>query len=202
MTKAEYLSQIRERINGISTEDVEKNIEYYSEMIDDRIEEGMTEEEAVSQMDSPRKAADMILAETPITKLVEDKINSKKQFRTWEIVLIALGAPLWLALLIAAISVILALVISVFAILISFYAVGFAIGVTAIAGIAGAVMFAVTLNMKAAMFMLGSGLICAGLLILFIMIVKPATVGVVRLCAWFGKIIKRMFAGRNKTDRE
>lgn len=202
MTKAEYLSQIREKINGISTEDVEKNIEYYSEMIDDRIEEGMTEEEAVSQMDSPRKVADMILAETPITKLVEDKINSKKQFRAWEIVLIVLGAPIWLSLLIAVISVFFALAISVFAVLISFYAVGFAVGVAAIVGMIGAIMFAVSLNMNAALFMLGTGLICAGLLVLFVMAVKPVSVGIVRLCAWFGKVVKRMFVGKGKAERE
>ena len=46
MNKQEYLSAIRVRIPKMPTEDMERFIAYYSEMIDDRMEDGMTEEEA------------------------------------------------------------------------------------------------------------------------------------------------------------
>ena len=45
------------------TEDMERFIAYYSEMIDDRMEDGMTEEEAVAMMDTPDDAVDQILEE-------------------------------------------------------------------------------------------------------------------------------------------
>ena len=45
MNKQEYLSAIRVRIPKMPTEDMERFIAYYSEMIDDRMEDGMTEEE-------------------------------------------------------------------------------------------------------------------------------------------------------------
>ena len=49
MNKQEYLSAIRVRIPKMPTEDMERFIAYYSEMIDDRMEDGMTEEEAVAR---------------------------------------------------------------------------------------------------------------------------------------------------------
>ena len=52
MNKQEYLSAIRVRIPKMPTEDMERFIAYYSEMIDDRMEDGMTEEEAVAMMES------------------------------------------------------------------------------------------------------------------------------------------------------
>ena len=56
MNKQEYLSAIRVRIPKMPTEDMERFIAYYSEMIDDRMEDGMTEEEAVATMDTPDEA--------------------------------------------------------------------------------------------------------------------------------------------------
>ena len=41
MNKQEYLSAIRARIPKMPTEDMERFIAYYSEMIDDRMEDGM-----------------------------------------------------------------------------------------------------------------------------------------------------------------
>ena len=195
MTKADYLSQIRDRIKGIPADEVEKHIEYYSEMIDDRIEEGIPEEEAVAGMDTPKAVADMILQETPLSKLVEDKINSKRQFNTFELILIVLGSPVWLSLLIAAFSLVLALFITVFALVISYYAVGLAVGASGIVGIIGTVLFIVVLNVKASVFMLGVSLVCIGLLILFFMSVKPVTVAIVRFWAWICQLVKRVFAG-------
>ena len=65
MNKQEYLSAIRVRIPKMPTEDMERFIAYYSEMIDDRMEDGMTEEEAVAMMDTPDDAVDQILEEKP-----------------------------------------------------------------------------------------------------------------------------------------
>ena len=50
MKKAEFLALLRERLADFSNEDAEKSAAFYSEMIDDRMEEGMTEEEAVAAL--------------------------------------------------------------------------------------------------------------------------------------------------------
>ena len=69
MTKSEFLSALENRLSGLPKDDVQKSIDYYSEIIDDRMEEGLTEEEAVRgegnprlyQSDSFQKAATYIL---------------------------------------------------------------------------------------------------------------------------------------------
>ena len=102
MNKQEYLSAIRARIPKMPTEDMNRFIAYYSEMIDDRMEDGMTEEEAVASMDAPDEAVDQILADTPLAKIVKHKIKPTHHLHVWEIVLIVLGSPVWVPLLLTA----------------------------------------------------------------------------------------------------
>ena len=44
MKKAEFLAQLRNRLGQLPPQDVEKTLEYYSEMIDDYIESGYSHE--------------------------------------------------------------------------------------------------------------------------------------------------------------
>ena len=48
MTKQEFLGKIQNGIKGVPKKDIDKHLQYYSEMIDDRIEDGMDEADAVS----------------------------------------------------------------------------------------------------------------------------------------------------------
>lgn len=48
MTKSEFLHRLREGLSGLPQSDVDERLMFYSEMIEDRIEEGMSEEEAVA----------------------------------------------------------------------------------------------------------------------------------------------------------
>ena len=47
MTKAEFIEQLSTTLKGLSDEDIKKSLDYYEEMIDDRMEDGKSEEEAV-----------------------------------------------------------------------------------------------------------------------------------------------------------
>ena len=46
MLKNEFMEQLRSRLVGLPSQEVEERLGFYSEMIDDRIEDGLTEEEA------------------------------------------------------------------------------------------------------------------------------------------------------------
>ena len=48
MTKNEFTVRLKKLLGGLPQEDIEKSIDFYSEMIDDGIEDGMSEEEAVA----------------------------------------------------------------------------------------------------------------------------------------------------------
>ena len=57
MCKQEFLSQLRARLGGLPHRDVEERLNFYGEMIDDRMEEGRSEDEAVSDIGSVEEIA-------------------------------------------------------------------------------------------------------------------------------------------------
>ena len=108
MSKQEFLDQLRKGLSGLPQEDIEERLTFYSEMIDDQMEEGIMEEDAVSRIGSVDTIISQIKADIPLAKLVREKITPKKHLKAWEIVLLVLGSPIWLSLLIAALAIILA----------------------------------------------------------------------------------------------
>ena len=79
MTKLEFLEELKKELCGLPSEDVQKSLEFYSELIDDKIEDGLSEEDAVSQIGNIEEIAKQILSDIPITKLVKQKIKPKPQ---------------------------------------------------------------------------------------------------------------------------
>ena len=57
MTKQEFLDRLRRSLAGLPLEDAEERLAFYDEMIDDRMEEGLAEEEAVSSFGTPEEIA-------------------------------------------------------------------------------------------------------------------------------------------------
>ncbi len=198
MTKLEFLSALRERLSGLPSEDIEKSVEYYSEMIDDRVEDGVAEEDAVEAIGSVDEAVSNILADTPLPKLVREKVKPKRSLRAWEIVLLILGSPLWLSLLLAAIIVVFSVYIVIWSVVIVLYAVVLTFGVGAIAGMTGMISFAVRGNVAQGILFLGAGLLCAGLTILSFYLSNFAAKGVALLGKNFCIGIKRSFIGKEE----
>ena len=193
MNKQEYLEAIRSRISAMPADDVNRFMDYYSEMIDDRVEDGLSEEEAVADMGSPEAAVEQILEEMPLTKLVKEKIKPKHQLKAWEVILIVLGSPVWIPLLITAAVLLLTLWIVAFALLISFYAVVLSFVVAGIGGLICAIPLFIANSPYTAVLMLGAALIGIGIAILFVVSVKPVTVGIFKVCKASVNGIKRMF---------
>lgn len=193
MNKQEYLEAIRSRISAMPADDVNRFMDYYSEMIDDRVEDGLSEEEAVADIGSPEAAVEQILEEMPLTKLVKEKIKPKHELKAWEVILIVLGSPVWIPLLITAAVLLLTLWIVAFALLISFYAVVLSFVVAGIGGLICAIPLFIANSPYTAVLMLGAALIGIGIAILFVVSVKPVTVGIFKVCKASVNGIKRMF---------
>ena len=174
-------------------DDVNRFMDYYSEMIDDRVEDGLSEEEAVADMGSPDAAVEQILEDMPLTKLVKEKIKPKHELKAWEVVLIVLGSPVWIPLLITAAVLLLTLWIVAFALLISFYAVVLSFVAAGIGGLICTIPLFIANRPYTAVLMLGAALIGIGIAILFVVSVKPVTVGIFRVCKASVNGIKRMF---------
>ena len=63
MTRREFLNELYRRLGKMSREEAEQYLTYYAEMLADRMEEGMTEEEAVASMEDVETIAARIRQE-------------------------------------------------------------------------------------------------------------------------------------------
>ena len=193
MNKQEFLTQLRKGLSGLPQNDIDERIVFYSEMIDDRIEEGLSEEEAVAQVGSVDEIVAQIIAETPFTKIAKERIKPKRQLKTWEIVLLALGSPIWFSLAIAAISVVFSLYVSLWSVVISFWAVFVSLAACSVGGLVASVVLAIFGKGLAGVAMFSAGLICGGLSIFTFFGCKAATKGVIILTEKIAVGIKNCF---------
>lgn len=198
MGKQEFLVQLRKGLSGLPHADIEERLTFYSEMIDDRMEEGLPEAEAVAAAGSVEQIIAQTLADNSLAKIAKDTAKPKKRLKAWEIVLLVLGSPVWLSLLIAAFAVILALYVSLWAILISLWAVFGSLAGCAFGIIAAGIVFVCNSETVAGIAMVGAGLVCAGLAIFMFFGCKAATRGIFVLTKKFTIWVKRRFTGKEK----
>lgn len=159
MRKYEFLAELERLLSSVP--DADRWLGYYSEMIDDRMEDGLSEESAVAAVGTPREIAASIGAE-PVT---EEKTAPTHRLSPLAIVLLVLGAPIWLSLLISAASVVLSLYVVAWAVIIVLWAAEL---VLAVGGIAGVLLCGSSLayhNIGGGIAFLGAGLLLAGLAI-------------------------------------
>ena len=166
MTKKEFEAALRGRLSGLPEDELKKSLEYYAEMIDERTECGMAEEEAVAELGPVETIASDILTATPLPKLLKKKVTPKRSLRGWEIALLILGSPLWLSLLLAAAAVILCIYVCLWTVAVSVYASAVAVGACAPAALVLAGMMLVRGKAAQGIFFAGAGLACAGLAVL------------------------------------
>lgn len=198
MLKQEFLNALREGLKGLPEKDIDERITFYGEMIDDRIEEGRTEEEAVKEIGPVDEVVQQIVAETPLTKIVKEKIKPKRRMRAWEIVLLILGFPLWFPLLVATGAVVLALYVTLWSLVIALWAVEVSFIVAAVALFVGAIVLFISGHGLAGLFVLGASLILAALAIFLFFGCVGASKGAVLLAKKIVIGIKNLFVGKER----
>ncbi|MBQ8403715.1 MAG: DUF1700 domain-containing protein [Clostridia bacterium] len=199
MTKKEFLAAIEQRLCGLSPSDIEKSLEYYKEMVDDYIENGKTEEEAVAAMGSVDEIVSQILMEMPLPKIVKAKAKSTRGLRAWEIVLLVLGSPIWASLLLAAVIVVFAVYIVIWSAVVVLYAVDFSLAAVSLAGIFISAICAFSGGGVQVLFYVGLALFCAGAAILCFFAFNKITVGIVKASAAVLRGIKHIFIRKAET---
>lgn len=132
-------------------------------MIDDRIEEGLSECEAVSQIGSIDDIVAQIRSEGAAPVRYTERAFFNKKLSGWEIAVIIIGFPVWLPLLLAFGAIILsvyavfwALIVTMWAVEIPFFAIGL-ISKYLFVGCKRATLFALTATKKSALFLRGKG---------------------------------------------
>ena len=193
MNKQEFLADLRNALSGLPQDDIEESVAFYGEMIDDRMEEGISEEEAVAGVGNINEIKTQIVADIPLPKLVKEKVKPKRALRIWEIVLIVLGFPVWFPLLAAAGVIVLSLYIVVWALIISLWAIEISLWACVLCGIAAAIVYFVKGNMLPALMMLGTVFFLAGLSIFMFFGCVEASKGILKLTKKAGVAFKSMF---------
>lgn len=94
MNKKEYLKRLEKALRHVSTEERARTLSYYSEVIDDRIEEGIPEQQVIAELEPPEAVASGLRQEGVI------HTPAKKSPNTGLIVGVTVGALLLLALII------------------------------------------------------------------------------------------------------
>ena len=198
MNKQEFLAELRKELQGLPQSDIEERISFYNEMIDDRMEDGLSEEEAVSEIGTVNEVVSQIITETSLSKLVKEKVRPKRSLQVWEIVLLVLGSPLWLSLLMAAFSVIIAVYTVVWSVVVSMWALELTLAAGVLGGILSAVILTFRVNGIAGIAMLGAAIVFAGLSVFFFFGCKETTKGILFLTKKMFLGIKSLFIRKEK----
>lgn len=193
MRKQEFLDALRSGLSGLPQGDIDERLSFYSEMIDDRMEEGLSEEDAVAGVGSVDEIVAQTISDTPLTKLVKEKVKPNRTLKTWEIVLLIVGAPLWFPLLIAALSVCFAFYVTVWSFIIAFWAIELAFIAGALGCIAAAVIFTLQGYPLSGLAALGAGLLLAGVSVFAFFGFLAATKGILTLTKKVALSVKSLF---------
>ena len=185
MNKTEFLDELRACLAGLPGEDIARSLDYYTEAIADRVEDGMTEEEATAELGAPNEIAERILSEIPLTRLVKNKLKPRRKMSSRTVILLIIGSPIWASLAIAALAVL----FTVFAVL---WAVGTAVLYSstlalAVGGLGGGICYLISYamvgNIAGGIALLGAGILCAGLSILLLLVSNRY----LRFLLWFSR---------------
>ena len=173
MRKFEFLEELKHRLSKLSDCEIEKTASFYAECIDDRIEEGMTEEEAVCALGSIDSIVKEILMDTPLPSLVQNKIkkshNNSKNRTLWMALAIC-GFPFWFIIGLFLLIMILTVYILIWSVVIVLFATVFSFAIVGIGGLVSGIVTCFTKGPAIGFSIIGFSIICIGL---FLLLIKP-----------------------------
>ena len=193
MDKYDFLLALAERLEGLPEADKQASLDYYSEILDDLIESGMTETDAVASLGSVDAIAQEILMDIPLPKLVKAKMKGKKPLAGLELTLLIVGFPIWFPLLVAGFAVIFAVCVSLWAVVISLYAADLSLALGGLSGLLAAILLLVGGEPLSALLFMGAALVLAGLSILLFLGCNATAKGMWKLCRLTLRGIKACF---------
>lgn len=201
MKRLEFINELGDALSVLPPEEVRPILDYYMEIIADRMEDGLTEEAAIASLGPIDQLAEKLLAEHesesadlsepapfPEPSPAEDA-PSPRRFPGWALALAIVLSPLWLALF----FVLLGVEITVW---VTLGALAVAAGAMILCGIPGAVIALIAafnpLSLYGRIFISGMCLLCAGLGFLLL----PFTVWLIRLFARLHRWCFRKLTGK------
>lgn len=193
MTKNEFIREIKIKTKNLTKAERKEIISYYNEMISERIEDGMSECDAIEAIGS---VDELMSSYAPAKPVAEPR---SPRLRAWHIVLIVIGSPLWICLLAAMLCVLLAFYIVIWAVVIAFYAVFAALAAAAAACFFAGFVVSIFTGSPALFFAyIGISCVLSGLGILWLMLSNIVAKGIAKLTGRSAKGMFRFFFKRRK----
>lgn len=196
MNKLKFILELQRKLSFLSADDIEKSVEYYSEIIDDYIEDGLSENEAVAALGDIDTIVSNILAETPISHIIKKRIKPQRKLGTLEIILLILGSPIWISLGLAFLAVAISIYVSLWSVIISLWAVDLSLAACLLGGIAACAILLTLGHTASALYILGAALLCGGVAIFMFFGCKAATKGILLLTKKITLSFKNLFIKR------
>lgn len=196
MNKQEFLAELRKGLSGLPQEDIEECLTFYCEMLDDRIEEGLTEEEAVAAVGDIGEIIGQTVSEIPFVKIAKERIRPKRRLTAGEKVLLALGSPIWLSLGLAAAAVVFSIYIALWAVGVALWAVFGSFVIGAVGSVPMCIFFLSGGETAPGLAILSAGMILAGLSVMIFFGCKGTTKGILILTKKITVWIKKHFIKR------
>ena len=192
MNKAEFLQALAARLNGLTAQERERALNFCAEGIDDRVEDGMEENDAVAALGDVETVARELLADRPLRAVVRERV--RREGSAGRIALLICASPLLLTLFAVGLSAYAALwaaMVSVYAAVASLLIAG---AVCALGGVA--LMF--LQGAAPGLCVCGAGLVSFALGLLLIAPMKAAGKGLWKLTKAFGRGCKRLIVGKRR----
>ena len=190
MKKKEFLDALSRRLSGLPRREREERVNFYREMIDDRIEEGIPEEEAVAGVGTVDGIVSQIMADRPA--VVSDPPKKSGGGRVGLILLLLLGFPVWFPIVLSLFITVVSLVFSLF---VTLWAIEISLMAGAVGGVGSFFVLLATGQAATAAFTLGGALVCGGLSIFLLFGAIAATRalwrGIGAICRWIAGLFKR-----------
>lgn len=193
MKKQEFIDRLRLELSGLPKVEVEERLSFYMEMIDDKIEDGLTEEVAVSEIGDVNNVAKQILSEIPFSKIVKERIKQNRKLTGLEITLLIVGFPIWFTLLASLFAVVISVYASVWVLHVSLWAIEISFIIGSLAGIFGGLIWTFAISMPTGIAFISAGLVLSGLSIFSILLCKSFAKGLLKLTKGIAVFIKRLF---------
>lgn len=189
MNKSRFIRALSRRLRALPREEKQTSLAYYTEMIQDHMEEGMSEEQAVAMLGNVDEIAAQILQSAP------DVPKAGKGRRVWMIVLLVLGSPVWLSLLVAALAVAVSAFVVLWSLAASMYAVELSLAVCGPAGLVGLVVGCLKGNAQQGVLLLSTGYAALGLALVLLPLLNRLAALLWRFTKWSARSLMRSLRG-------
>ena len=177
MSKKEFIDELRMKLSKLNNIDIEERLRFYEEMINDRMEDGFSEDEAISGIGTIDEIYLQISQSAPKSHLTLDKARQKPKSRNnkkviilsstaiiWVPVLIALGASA-IGVAVSLVATVLSLYATLWALVVSAWSIFAAFAISAPAGALIGIFNVFSGDALPGIAVIGGGIMAAGLAI-------------------------------------